>query len=87
LVVAGRPDALSAALTAVFFEDLAAVFLGDLARFEGALRRLVVRAGDLRAAFFELGRRDCARRVTVREDPPFAPARVGRFLAFFAIPD
>jgi hypothetical protein len=46
---------------------------------------LAARAGDFGAALFELDRLAAVRRVAVRDDWRFAPARVGRFLAFLAI--
>jgi hypothetical protein len=64
-------------------------FFGVFARVAGARRALVAREDDARADFFavdrELDRAAVVRRVGFFDDPRLAPARAGRFPAFFAI--
>jgi hypothetical protein len=64
-------------------------FFAVFARAAGARRALAAREDDARADFFavdrELDRAAVVRRVAFFDDPRLAPARAGRFPAFFAI--
>ncbi len=89
------PFALTAALVAFGDGRVAllpfdeAVFFEGVARPAGARRAFGLREEDARADFFEsdreLDRPPVVLRVAFFDDPRLAPARAGRFPAFFAI--